>query len=112
MPNLGMGRLKVLDSVTSTKQTVNVGSITIVAIRGINPTGAAAHLQLFNKLAADVTVGTTIPDWTVSAATVYSSDGDGLPNGGIVFDVGLVVASTTTPTGSSSATTHWRLGII
>lgn len=85
----------------------------VLAVRMINPSGAAAHVQLFDAAATSaVTLGTTVPLWTVSADTVRSSDGDGLPTNGLKFTTGIVGAVTTTPTGSTTAAAHVRVCIL
>ena len=85
---------------------------TLTAIRAQNTTAADAYLQLFDAaLAADVTVGTTVATWWVQSDANDPSVGDGLSNGGLVFENGVVVASTTTATGNSAATQHVRIGV-
>ena len=56
------------DAVNATKVVVKAGKSKIHALRLLNTTGAAAYLQIFDKLTADVTVGTTAPDWFVRLA--------------------------------------------
>lgn len=86
--------------------------ITLTAIRAQNLTAADAYLQLFDAaLAADVTVGTTVATWWVQSDANDPSVDDGLPNGGLVFQNGVVIASTTTSTGNTGANQHVRLGI-
>lgn len=91
--------------------TLLVGrKVTLTEVHGINTTGAKAYVQLFDAaLATDVTLGTTIP---LRVLTVPASDSDTLtfPDEGLVFDLGVVAAATTTATGSTGASTHVRLG--
>ena len=84
--------------------------VTLTQVHGINTTGAAAYVQLFDAATAGaVTPGTTVPDHVLtmaasaSAIDVFSSDG-------YVFELGVVAVATTTNTGSTGATTHVRLG--
>lgn len=87
--------------------------VTIAAVRAINLTGAVAFMQMFDAAStASVTAGTTVPDWVIKSDASSLSIGDGLPEDGLVFSNGLVVISTTTPTGSGDATQHVRFGII
>ena len=86
---------------------------TLVAVRAINTTAADAYVQLFDAaLAADVTVGTTVPSWAIQSDANDPSIGDGLPTNGIVFRNGIVAASTTTSTGNTGATQHVKFVII
>ena len=72
-----------------------------------NTTAATAFLQIFNKLAADVTPGTTVPDFVISA-----SPGDNDPIlGGLLLMDALSVACTTTPTGNTAAACHISLSL-
>lgn len=84
---------------------------TLVDFHGINTTGSAAYVQMFNAAtAAGVTVGTTIPDRVLTLAASGSAT-DSIGGDGIDFSLGIVVASTTTATGSTGATTHVRIGV-
>jgi hypothetical protein len=90
----------------------------VVAIRGITTTAAVAFIQLFDKAtAAEVTPGTTLPDWVVEvpAGTPVgnTSVGDGVPSvAGLRFENGVVVIATTTSiTGTAAVATHVRLAI-
>ena len=86
---------------------------TLAAVRAINATAADAYVQLFDAaLAADVTVGTTVPSWAIQSDANDPSIGDGLPTNGIVFRNGIVAASTTTSTGNTGATQHVKFVII
>lgn len=101
------------NNVGATAVLMQSSLVTLVAIRAINTTAAVAFVQLFDAAAAsDVTVGTTIPTWVVKSEASELSIGDGLPDHGLVFTRGLVVASTTTPTGSTGATQHVRVAVV
>jgi len=101
-----------LNSLGSTATLAKKGRCVVTAVRAINTTAATAYTQIFDAAAiTDVTVGTTVPTWVVRSAANDPSDGDGLPTYGIVFELGVVAASTTTALGSTGATQHVRIGI-
>ena len=84
----------------------------LTSVHAINTTAAAAFVQLFDAAtAAAVTVGTTIPRWVVSSTASSVSIDTGFPGDGLTFYNGIVVASTTTPTGNTGATQHVRLAV-
>lgn len=60
----------------------------------------AVYVQMFNKLAASVTVGTTVPDFTykVPAGAVFGKDAQEFAID--TFSIGLTVACTSTRTGA------------
>jgi hypothetical protein len=93
----------------------NVGT-TLVQVKGsasqvygfyiTSQTGAEVFLQVFDKLSANVTLGTTAPDYVIPVAAanstivgsyVYIS----IPYG-IVHSTGITIAVTDTPTGNSN----------
>lgn len=101
------------NSVGATAVLVQKGVVQVTAMHALNTTAAAAFVQYFDAAAiTDVTVGTTVPLWVLRSPASSISDGDGLPTHGLVFRLGVVVASTTTPTGSTGATQHVRTGIM
>ena len=78
-------------------------------VNAINTTGAAAFIQLFNAAAAaDVTLGTTVPDLVVPSA---ASSAGFQTNIETEFPLGIVAASTTTVAGNTGATQHLKIGI-
>ena len=108
------GSLVKSNSLAGTAVLVQAGALILTAVHAINTTAADAYLQLFDAAAiADVTVGTTIPDWVVMSdfGVGLVSVSDGLPSFGLSFRNGLVVASTTTPINSTGATQHARFVI-
>ena len=109
---MGYSEKKIHNSLVATA-VLSVGHrCALMAVRTINTTAADAYLQLFDAASAsDVSVGTTVPDWVVQADANDPSVGDGLPTDGIIFDNGIVIASTTTATGNTAATQHVRLAI-
>lgn len=89
------------DAIAGTKTTVKAAPAKVHAIHLVNTTGSTAYLQVFNKLAADVTVGTTVADFAIRlAANATFTLPLTMP---LDFSVGVVVAGTTTSTGSTGA---------
>lgn len=111
----GAGLIKLLD-VGATAQLAYKGRCQVVAVRAFQGGLAAdAYVQLFDAAAISaVTVGTTKPDWVVMTdfGAGEVSAGDGLPTHGLIFENGVVVASTTTSTGSSGNTQQVRIAYI
>lgn len=68
-----------------------------------NNAASVAYLQIFNKLVADVTIGTTPPTYTimVPASGSVILDPNDFPL--YFFSIGCAISATTTRTGSSSA---------
>jgi len=84
---------------------------TVDFAHGINTTGAAAYIQIFDVAAiADVSLGTTVPTLVLTIATGASAT-DTYGSAGVDFANGVAVASTTTSTGSAAAITHARIGV-
>lgn len=74
-----------------------------------NLLAAAGFLQLFNKLAANVTPGTTKPDMVVQVALSASKEfslGEG-----VVFDTALSAVVTTTAEGGTGGSADVAIGI-
>jgi hypothetical protein len=72
-----------------------------------NPTGSQAYLQVFNKRAANVVLGTTVPDYV---QPVSPGDNDPVQGGLLMMDA-LSIACTTTATGSIAAICKVALGL-
>lgn len=72
-----------------------------------NPTAAQAFLQIFDKRASEVTLGTTTPVWS---QPVSPGDNDPL-EGGIIMRNALSIACTTTPTNSTAAVCYVNLSL-
>jgi len=111
---LGSDLLKA-NAVDGTATLLQKGHLTVTAARIFADSAAAdIILQMFDAAsAADVTVGTTIPDWVVvlDSAAAPVSGGDGLPTHGAEFKLGLVVACTTTPVGSTGSAANVRVWV-
>jgi len=100
------------NSVAGTALLISGSVLTVTGVKAINTVAAISYLQMFDAAAAaDVTVGTTIPRWTVESPASGNSGATGIPDGGIIFRLGLVVASTTTPLNSTGASQHVRIAV-
>lgn len=99
----GVGGLSVYSNtaLAATKAVVKIGAASLYGYNIANPNAAVTYVQFFNKLTANVTVGTTVPDMvlTLPANGVL----DSLGSLSIDFSIGIVIAVTTTPTGSTAA---------
>ena len=107
---------KAMADVGATPILVDTGPLHVTAVRAWQ-TGLAANafVQLFDAASiSDVTLGTTAPTWVVM--TIFEagpvSSGDGLPSDGILFRLGCVIASTTTPTGNTGNTQQVRIAYL
>ena len=73
-----------------------------------NPNAAASYVQLFNSLAANVSLGTTVPyacfyiPANSNLVLAFGANVDCLPE----FPVALSIAATTTSTGSSAPSSN------
>jgi hypothetical protein len=87
----------------ATKAVVKASPATLYGWQIHNTTAAVMYVQIFNKLTAAVTVGTTVPDMAfgLAASGVLNST---LPIG-IDLSIGLVVAATTTAGGLTAPAT-------
>lgn len=94
----------VLIAAQSTTVTlVKTGNTRLDGYALYNPSAAVAYLQCFNaKQITDVTLGTTAP---LFAIPVPAAGSVSLANLRASFLLGLCIAATTTPTGSSAPAT-------
>ena len=88
-------------SVNATKQQVKGSAGQVYGWQILNTTSAIAYVQVFDKTSANVTVGTTAPDYVIplppnSGATLGIGQGVAHANG-------ITIACTTTRTGSTGA---------
>lgn len=100
-------------SVTATKATVFTGTGRISGFVILNNAAAITYIQVFDALAANVTVGTTAPTYVIplpasGAVTMPTAD---IPRNALTFTLGCVIASCTTRTGSSTATSDVLLWV-
>jgi hypothetical protein len=101
LPTFRLGITGVVIDLKTTPVTIAHGSV-------YNTGGATAYLQIFNKLAANVVLGTTPPDWVSPCSP---GDTDAVAFGSLYMSVALSVAATTTPTGAIAATVNLSLAI-
>lgn len=74
----------------------------VTSMKYVNEDSAIRFLQVFDAAtAAAVTVGTTTPDWVLTAGA--NGGDDDFVGDGMVFLNGVVVVGTTTATGSTGA---------
>jgi len=90
-------------ALAATKAVVKASPATLFGWEIHNPAAAITYIQIFNKLTAAVTVGTTVPDLVLSVPATGVISGT-LPVG-IDFSVGLVIAATTTAGGLTAPAT-------
>jgi hypothetical protein len=89
---------------SSTKTAIVAVPATLYGWQINNPNAAVSYVQVFNKLTANVTVGTTTPDFVIGiAASGFASFS--IPQG-IDLSIGLVIAATTTIGGSTAPATQ------
>jgi hypothetical protein len=85
-------------NVNATLVQAQTGSTNLKGVTVVNSSAATCFVQMFNALAANVTLGTTVPDYQIQVAanSTFSSNE---PPEGLIFPTGLVIASTTTDGG-------------
>jgi len=81
------------------KPQVWTGEGNLMAVQVCNNQAAAVFIQLFDALAANVTLATTNPSWEFSVPASTSTTTIAIPTCGLKLRVGLVAASTTTEKG-------------
>jgi len=95
-------------SLTSTKQAVKASAGMLYGYEIVNNGSAECYIQVFNKTTANVTVGTTAPDFVIPVPAPSSgTNGAGIVHDidkGVAFSTAITIACTTTRTGSTSAT--------
>lgn len=75
----------------------------LTALNVVNTAAAVTYIQMFDaSVPTDVTVGTTVPDMALGLVASGSLDWSGID---LMFGKGLVIAATTTPTGSTPPAT-------
>ena len=84
--------------VDESEDQVKATSGRVYWIHAINLSAAVLYLKFYNKTAANVTVGTTVPDLTFPVPSNGGTDGAGfvlpIPNG-MVFNTAITIAATT-----------------
>jgi hypothetical protein len=109
-----MSRPVVALAVDNTAVLVKTGPVKVREIEFHNNSAGDVHLQMFDAATAgDVTVGTTVPDWSPGVHTT-SNGNDVLQLSGLelMFGKGLVIAATTTPNGSTPPTTSGSIAAV
>lgn len=96
-----VGHKSFWNNAVTTAVAVKAAGGKLSALRLVNTTAAVAYLQCFDALAADVVLGTTTPTFAVRLAANESLVFT--PTVPIEFLTGLVIAGTTTATGSTGA---------
>ena len=79
---------------------VSAEAVIVTAIDAYNPGAALAFLQLFNRPSADVTLGTTVPDFVVPIPDAGGRDT--VYPGGLRFADALTYAVTGSPGGNDA----------
>ena len=100
MAGRGSGAIPFLDgALTDTAVLVFAGRISMASFFIYNPSNAAAYVRVFDaEAAADVTLGTTAPDYVLGANTETWAQGSFEKP--IQFTKGIVIGACTTATGS------------
>lgn len=89
--------------VTNTSTTINGSGIILDAIHCYNPNAAVAYLQLFNVATGTaITVGTTLPTLSIGIPSTAADPQLQLTGINVWFNLGVKIAVTTTPTGSTA----------
>lgn len=88
------------NALSNTAVTVVASAKTLDSYYLHNPNTAKAYVQLFD--AASVTVGTTVPKWSICVPPESAAN---LANVNLGFSNSIKVAATTTPTGSTAPST-------
>lgn len=85
------------------KATVTIGEGNLMGVQVLNNQGAAAFIQLFDALIANVTLGSTNPDWEFSVPANTTTAFNPLPACGLKLRVGLVAGSATAEKGGTGS---------
>ena len=107
----------IFKAAVTTAVQVSAVPVDIGAYQILNTTAAIAYIQVFYKLAADVTLGTTAPDFVIplpasGGATLNFSGSGWRTRAGSVAGVaspGLTIAATTSPSNSTTASCYVSL---
>ncbi len=87
-------------AVSGTKVELSATGLAIGGYHIVNLTASLNYIQVFNKPAANVTVGSTVPYFSIP---LPASGGATLYLGGLAMSNGLTIACTTTATGASTS---------
>ena len=89
-------------AVSGTAVAVKTGRSRVYGWQVLNNTAAIAYVQVFNKALADVTLGTTAPDYVIPLAANGESNVS-FGGIGIDHDTGITIAATTGRANSTGA---------
>jgi len=100
------------DSLTGTVTAMVEHKCVVVGTNVQNGTAAAAFVQLFDAAAiGDVTIGTTVAKLVVANAA-SSSANETYGVDGIVFELGVMAASTTLPVNTTGALQNVHIAVL
>lgn len=107
----------IFNAAVTTAVQVSAVPVDIGAYQILNTTAAIAYIQVFYRLAADVTLGTTTPNFVIplpalGGATLNFSGSGWRTRESTVSGVaspGLTIAATTTPSNSTTASCYVSL---
>ena len=98
----------IFNAAVTTAVQVSAVPVDIGAYHILNTTAAIAYIQVFYALSADVTLGTTVPSFVIplpaSGGATLNLSGSGWRTRGP-----LTIASTTSPTNSTTASSYVSL---
>lgn len=97
---------KFISALSTTVTDVKARKGKVKALHVENPNGSKIFVQFFNALAADVTLGTTAPYYSLVVPANGAMDawpgGPAQDSDGVEHPVAISVAATTTATGSTA----------
>lgn len=103
-----IGLPKIMTDVADTVVDVKASPVHLIGGYVDNTAGDDAVVLFFNKLAADVVLGTTVPDWQVRAYALSQSPITRAGEG-ILFDKALSIASVDAIGGTTARTSTVNL---
>lgn len=105
VPIMSSGAGLPFSAQVTTKQQVKDAAGTVAGWSVLNTTSAIAYVQIFNALAASVTLGSTAPDWVipVPANGTTGAGTNGMLSLSILHSTAITIACTTTRTGPTTA---------
>ena len=106
------GKTPYFDSaLVATEVSVKTSRARLYGWHVYNPNSTDAYIQFFDALAANVTPGTTAPDFVLWVPALGGVDEEG-DDKGVHFANGLTVIATTTSTGSTAPTTGLMVNLL
>lgn len=92
------------NALTNTAVAVKPSAGQLMMLFCFNPNSSQVYIQLYNKAASGVTVGTTLPLISAPIASA-NTGGFALSTNGLLFSTAISAAATTTATGGSAPST-------